>query len=185
MVNTFLPYGDYKKIAKVLDNKRLGKQRVEAYQIINILDNKNPNSKGWRHHPIVLQWKGYSTALKLYFNTMVDEWIKRGYTNTMVKYEIKDPAKVQIPWFVTCKVLNLSHQASLLRKEPAYYKKYFKSVPCEYLLRSYVWIPQLNEEQIAILKKAGTSAKGIDIDLFTKATPEAIRIKLLQESAKK
>jgi len=39
MVNTFLPYQNFRKIAKILDWKRLGKQRVEAKQIINILDN--------------------------------------------------------------------------------------------------------------------------------------------------
>ncbi len=37
MVNTFLPYSDFKLSAKVLDNKRLGKQRVEAQQIITLL----------------------------------------------------------------------------------------------------------------------------------------------------
>lgn len=40
MVNTFLPYACFVKSAKALDYKRLGKQRVEAFQIINILDNK-------------------------------------------------------------------------------------------------------------------------------------------------
>jgi hypothetical protein len=37
MVNTFLCYKDFCKSAKALDKKRLGKQRVEALQIINII----------------------------------------------------------------------------------------------------------------------------------------------------
>ena len=37
MVNTFLPYPDFVKSAKALDYKRLGKQRVEAWQILRAL----------------------------------------------------------------------------------------------------------------------------------------------------
>nr|QBK89997.1 MAG: putative endonuclease [Pithovirus LCPAC101] len=36
MVNTFLVHDNFDKNAKMLDDKRLGKQRVEAYQILNI-----------------------------------------------------------------------------------------------------------------------------------------------------
>lgn len=37
MVNTFYIDKDPKITAKILDDKRLGKQRVEAYQIIQVL----------------------------------------------------------------------------------------------------------------------------------------------------
>lgn len=37
MVNTFLPYEDYDESAQSLDRQRLGKQRVEAFQILNII----------------------------------------------------------------------------------------------------------------------------------------------------
>jgi len=36
-VQTFLPYPDFKKSLQALDYRRLGKQRLEAYQIIRIL----------------------------------------------------------------------------------------------------------------------------------------------------
>ena len=36
MVNTFLVCSDFSKSAKLLDNPRLGKQRVEAFQILNL-----------------------------------------------------------------------------------------------------------------------------------------------------
>lgn len=39
MVNTFLVDSDYSKSAEQLDSKRLGKQRVEAYQILNLIEN--------------------------------------------------------------------------------------------------------------------------------------------------
>jgi len=48
MVNTFLPHADFVKSAESLDNKRLGKQRVEAWQILQAL---RGNTKGWVNHP--------------------------------------------------------------------------------------------------------------------------------------
>lgn len=37
MVVTFLPYADIKQSVKSLDDQRLGKQRVEAFNIINAI----------------------------------------------------------------------------------------------------------------------------------------------------
>jgi len=37
MVNTFMPYSDFTQVAQSLDSRRLGKQRVEAYQVWIIL----------------------------------------------------------------------------------------------------------------------------------------------------
>lgn len=39
MVNTFLVDSNFSKSAELLDSKRLGKQRVEAYQILNLIQN--------------------------------------------------------------------------------------------------------------------------------------------------
>ena len=36
-MQTFLPYEDFRESVRSLDDKRLGKQRVEAYQIISAL----------------------------------------------------------------------------------------------------------------------------------------------------
>ena len=36
-MQTFLPYSDFEQSLSCLDNKRLGKQRVESMQILNIL----------------------------------------------------------------------------------------------------------------------------------------------------
>ena len=33
-MQTFLPYPDFARSARCLDNRRLGKQRVESYQIL-------------------------------------------------------------------------------------------------------------------------------------------------------
>jgi hypothetical protein len=149
MVNTFIPYSNFKKCAKALDNKRLGKQRVEAKQIINILTNAT-QTKGWRNHPVVLMWVGYEKALMYYFNVMVTEWIARGYKNNMPLYQIE--GKIKIPWFVSNKSVNYSHRGNLIRKNAEYYGKIFTDVPKSYTLHTYIWPSKLTDEQIKLLK---------------------------------
>ena len=68
-MQTFLPYPNFKRTAKVLDYRRLGKQRVEGMQIINAIE--NPDPQGWKNHPIVIMWTPYVTALKHYTNVMI------------------------------------------------------------------------------------------------------------------
>lgn len=149
MVNTFIPYADFNKCAKVLDNKRLGKQRVEAKQILNILTDAT-KTKGWRNHPVVLMWKGYAKALMLYYNAIVLEWIRRGFVNNMPLYVIR--GKVQMPWFIGNRSVHLSHQANLIRKN-INYAKVFKCVPLEYIKHTYIWPSKLDDSQRAYLIK--------------------------------
>jgi hypothetical protein len=175
MVNTFMPYEDFEQVAKVLDVKRLGKQRVEAMQIINIITDKT-KTKGWRSHPVVKMWQDYPDALKLYYNTIVKEWIARSYTNNMKLYKI--PNKVVMPWFVKCKTLHLSHQASLIRKEPEYYADKFK-VPPKYMLYSYVWVGSLTPEQISELK--ANCDKALDISKYAVLYCETAAAKALEK----
>ena len=63
MVNTFLPYDDFYDSAKVLDMKRLGKQRVEAMQLVNA---NLGLTVGWRNHPCAVMWRGHEDALAMY-----------------------------------------------------------------------------------------------------------------------
>ena len=42
-------------------------------------------TKGWVNHPATLMWKGHTCFLAKYMNTMIDEWVARGYTNNMAK----------------------------------------------------------------------------------------------------
>jgi len=180
MVNTFLPYSNFRKIAKILDPKRLGKQRVEAKQIINILDNST-EKKGWINHPAVKMWIGYEDALKYYYNTIVEEWIKRGYVNNMKFYKL--PNKISIPWFVKCKALNLSHQASLIRKYPEYYKKIFiPSPPKKYLSYTYIWPSNLTTMNIKCLKRQKDS--NIDISKYAKLYTDTYAAKRIEKLKK-
>ena len=74
----------FQKSAQCLDYKRLGKQRVEAKQILNALE-PDYDKKGWKTHPATMRWKGYEDCLKYYANCMITEWKKRGYNNIMEK----------------------------------------------------------------------------------------------------
>ena len=56
-MQTFLPYRDFKQSFRVLDYRRLGKQRVEAHQVLNVLLGRTTTG-GWRNHPITRMWDG-------------------------------------------------------------------------------------------------------------------------------
>lgn len=116
MVNTFVPFADIEACAKALDYRRLGKQRVEAYQLWRALRGL---TKGWVNHPATLMWKGHTCFLAMYCNGMIDEWIARGYRNNMQKLpHCKNPSP---PWWWGWNPMHMSHQASLARKKPGYY----------------------------------------------------------------
>ena len=86
-MQTFLPYKSFDESLKSLDYRRLGKQRVEAMQILNVLLGRT-ETKGWSNHPITRMWEGYEPSLQLYFNMCVEEWVNRGYNNNMLLEEI-------------------------------------------------------------------------------------------------
>jgi hypothetical protein len=119
-MQTFLPYSIFDQSLKCLDYRRLGKQRVEARTILNVLS-PNYDKKGWKNHPAVLMWKGYEEALKLYYNLSIDIWVDRGYNNTMEKVEIGEV--VYPKWFGDDR-FHESHRSNLLRKDSTFYGKY-------------------------------------------------------------
>ena len=120
-MQTFLPYPNLKKSLKTLDNRRLGKSRVEAFQILNILLNRT-SSKSWKNHPAVKMWQGYENALKIYFNKSVKLWISRGYKNTMKLEKIE--GKIILPKWLGNKKFHSSHKSNLLRKNAEHYSKF-------------------------------------------------------------
>ena len=133
MVVTFYTHTDPKVTAKFLDNRRLAKQRVEAKQIIDVLEK---GSGGWSNHPATKMWQGYVNALKDYFNIMCLEFISRGGDQGMPLYELSEPPEYP-PWCY-CERLQYSHQARLMQKEPTHYCDLF-SPPKEYLQYGYIW----------------------------------------------
>jgi hypothetical protein len=78
-VQTFLPYADFERSARVLDAKRLGKQRVEVIQVVRAL---TVPGYAWASHPAALMWKGYEEALGRYGIVCCDAWTERGFGDT-------------------------------------------------------------------------------------------------------
>jgi len=145
-VQTFLPYADFRKSAAVLDYRRLGKQRVETWQILNVLLQlkANPDAKpAWMNHPAVLMWQGYEPALCLYGIDMCREWMARGYNDTMYDRFAKTYAGLwqnfylppNPPWIGRIS-FHQSHRSNLLRKDWRYYRKYWPKLSSKL---EYVW----------------------------------------------
>ena len=107
--------------AECLDFRRLGKQRVEAKQIYNILTGQ-AKSNAWKNHPAVLMWRGFEPALAYYYNCIVKEWVKRGYKNNMPEILISEQI-IMPPWMGNEDFHN-SHRSNLLRKDYNFYQRY-------------------------------------------------------------
>lgn len=134
MVNTFLPYADFIKTAQALDYRRLGKQRVEAWQILRALLGL---TQGWRNHPATNMWRGHERALCEYGIAICDEWINRGYKDTMRERFIALHATLPmtgLPAFIGNSEFHLSHQSNLKRKDSDHYAF---EVPTDL---PYIWI---------------------------------------------
>ena len=143
-MQTFLPQTDsFERIAQELDNKRLNKQVLEAWQLMLTLTQLDPRGehrdpKGWRNHPAAKMWAGHEKALVLYANTMCKVWLERGYNSTMLpKIEatflralelgrVED--KLTYPWWMNDKdryeQLASTHRVALLRKDYPWYSQF-------------------------------------------------------------
>lgn len=137
-----------------MDNPRLGKQRVETLQVMQVLlrlrwDNAASVirafvPKGWRTHPVVLMWQGYEVSLATYQEAVCAEWTGRGFADTC-----RDKTRGLIsvarsqghestgtpPWLGDA-ALHRSHQSNLIRKDPQIYVPLFPGVPDDL---PYVW----------------------------------------------
>jgi hypothetical protein len=147
MVNTFYIDPNPKVTARILDDKRLGKQRVEAFQIIQALEGK---TKGWKNHPAAKSWKGYETALKLYYNIMVKEWVRRGKENNMKLYKLPHKDEIKFPYWTTCQKVLDSHKARLIQKEPTYYLDKLETSK-KSLKYGYIWPAKWTNEELDTL----------------------------------
>ena len=137
-MQTFLPFSSFVESAKVLDNRRLGKQRVEAYQIYNAITNP---AYGWQNHPAVKMWRGYEFGIAYYGEVICREWIKRGFRDTLLpKFEhiMKecDMGSVTPPFWLGDTRFHDSHKSQLWFKDPIHYRAF---EPEGRLRLSYVW----------------------------------------------
>lgn len=139
-MQTFLPSADYAETARVLDYKRLGKQRVECKQILLAM---GKSSGGWRNHPATKMWRGYEIELCRYAVTICSEWVARGYkdsltsffTDALDNYQADGRTETPPPWLGDDRI-HASHRSNLLRKDAQYYKQFGWSEPDNL---GYVW----------------------------------------------
>ncbi len=147
-MQTFLPYPDFEASARALDQRRLGKQRVEGIQVLR---GQLVAGYGWRHHPAVLMWRGYAEALVRYALTCCEVWVEAGRADTCaatlradlaaagvdrVRSQAELAAAGALPSWLGWEAFHRSHRSALVRKDPAYYRPLFGDVPDDL---PYVW----------------------------------------------
>ena len=141
-VQTFLPDPDFHKSAASLDRQRLGKQRVEVLQLLQVEDLRTRGQKGgWLNHPAAKMWRGYGHALSRYGLSCCQEWLRRGYKDTCTQ-KIADLSmglpytdQGDPPWLGSIE-FHASHKSNLVRKAPEHYGKLWPETPRDL---PYVW----------------------------------------------
>jgi len=121
-MQTFMPHANIYASVKALDNKRLGKQRVEAMQTYNQI---TKGKGGYPYHPVNKMWIGYEDALAKYHNACINEWVNRGFVNNMSYIPTKKNRYIDMPSWLGYDKVHRSHRDNLLRKDYDYYSKLF------------------------------------------------------------
>mmetsp|Transcript_31275 Transcript_31275/g.89726 ORF Transcript_31275/g.89726 Transcript_31275/m.89726 type:complete len:248 (-) Transcript_31275:27-770(-) len=125
---TFLPLPDFSAVAQLLDDKRLGSQRVEARFILNCVRNANGKYNRFQNTGYVRMWLGYAEALAVYYNAIHAEWIRRGFNEGISKPEPGALGLAQHevlqPGWLGDERLHSTHRAALLLKDPAHYGRH-------------------------------------------------------------
>lgn len=137
-MNTFLPYADFVESGKSLDNKRLGKQRVEVLQMLNKI-NGITKGRGWTNHPCTKMWQETPNALVEYGLNICEVWKSKGFKDTCyekIKAHFKPGTSTKMPGWLGRDDIHLSHQSKLIQKDRGFYKPLFPTAP-ENL--EYVW----------------------------------------------
>jgi hypothetical protein len=143
-MQTFLPYSDFHQTAKCLDMKRLGKERVESWQILQAIQNKD---YGWQNHPCTNMWRNHPRLLCLYGLAICDEWISRKYKDTirdrffsqLMEYDnvwLDGKYQEDMPKWLGNSRFHSSHRAALLYKNYEHYSQFgWKEEP----KLDYIW----------------------------------------------
>lgn len=128
---------DYRDSARVLDSQRLGKQRVEALQIVTALTKRG----GWKSHPAVRMWSGHVPALIQYGLDVCDTWVERGNADSVAgkllhELELHGATDFTPPYWMGDEAFHRSHRSNLIRKKPEHYRPFWPGVPDDL---PYVW----------------------------------------------
>ena len=109
-MQTFLPYEDFRASLAVLDNRRLCKQIVEAWQI---LSGRVPQT----NHPACLMWEKHHPALARYILYACEEYTARFGKDHSILAKLLDRPLTLGEWdFHVSPLLRLSHCVNLWRK---------------------------------------------------------------------
>jgi predicted DNA-binding transcriptional regulator AlpA len=162
-MQTFMTHDNYMDTAKALDNKRLGKQRVEAYQILKALRGDYNDTGAWVNHPATVMWRNHQYDLALYGLTISMEFYERGFdgynmveTFNDLMSQLARTNTEHYPWWVNDELLRYTHQSNLVRKDADYYDfNVPNNIP-------YVW--PLDDEQAFRL---GTFKKGDNLTMLS------------------
>ncbi|WP_328340686.1 MSMEG_6728 family protein [Streptomyces violaceus] len=141
-MQTFLPYPGFRDSALVLDRRRLGKQRVEALQVLRGLVVPD---YAWRRHPAVRMWAGYEEALVRYGLEICRVWREQGHQDTCAATLVADlaatrphapvrdqrqlAAEGELPPWLGDDTFHRSHRSALVRKDATTYAELFPGVP--------------------------------------------------------
>lgn len=148
-MQTFLPFSSFHESAQALDNKRLGKQRVEAWQIYQAL---TLPKYGWKNHPAVKQWKGCEWTLIVYGGIVCTEWRHRGFKDSLIERFREASGVIRMtpePWWLYLDEYHDSHKRMLLEKDYEWYSKQFGAIETERVMKlpaKYWWPSQHKQE---------------------------------------
>lgn len=154
-VQTFLPDSSFETSAKILDYRRLGKQRVETLQLLKALFGE---TKGWANHPAAKMWQGHTNALVLYGIAMCNEWIERGYKDSClekIQSYWRDDLMADFPSWMNNEGFFASHRSNLLRKNPDYYSNFGWNEPNTL---PYIWPGDLQPSAILVHNNSSSAS---------------------------
>lgn len=143
-MQTFLPCTDFLASVIALDRRRLGKQRVEGYQILKALTGQYADTNAWTNHPAVRMWRGFVPALTEYTLVCCEVWQGRGHIDTVAdKIYAEFGAEVEqfadnpiLPPWLGNERFHASHRAMLHRKNPVHYISWAKDAQA---ISEYYW----------------------------------------------
>lgn len=98
-----------------------------GWKLVQDQINRKKDGNGWENHPATKMWRGYTKALRLYHDTIITEWVERGYENNMDLFQVKKP--FNFPQWLGDNRLHRSHKSNLLRKGSEYYGQFNWDVP--------------------------------------------------------
>jgi hypothetical protein len=127
-MQTFLASTNTLNAARALDNKRLNKQILECYQILNVLSGRSKTG-AWRNHPAVLMWRYRENSLHIYLKAIMEECLFRGIStekNWNAITEMHESnwdrgGNVLMPEWWGDERIHKSHRNNLYKKDPEWY----------------------------------------------------------------